>query len=169
VTIAPSKVAIFDLVELPFAIPPFPSAAPSDPGSLGRTLPRLAAPGLASGLAPWSAPVTLRSGAPDESVDGLAEAVESPASDAGEAAGLRGHEKPAPRWKAPAPPVPVVASVSSGTSVAPASGGGSSGSGIPVFLALPFLAAMLDLARRVALDRVALPSGHRSRMPENPG
>jgi len=28
---------------------------------------------------------------------------------------------------------------------------------------------MLDLARRVTLDRVALPSGHRSRVPENPG
>lgn len=77
-------------------------------------------------------------------------------------------EKPAPRWKAPRPqPIPDVAPT--GASVAPATGGGSSGGGIPIFLALPFLAAMLDLARRVTLDRVALPSGFRSRMPENPG
>jgi hypothetical protein len=34
---------------------------------------------------------------------------------------------------------------------------------------VPFLAAMLDLARRVTLDRVSLPSGHRSRVPEDPG
>ncbi len=77
---------------------------------------------------------------------------------------------PPPRWKAPAPPQPVPASAPSGASVAPASGGGSSGGGgIPIFLALPFLAAMLDLARRVTLDRVALPSDHRSRMPDDPG
>ena len=76
--------------------------------------------------------------------------------------------KPAPRWRAPLRE-PMQAPVPSGASLAPATGGGSSGGGIPVFLALPFLAAMLDLARRVTLDRVALPSGHRSRMPENPG
>jgi hypothetical protein len=28
---------------------------------------------------------------------------------------------------------------------------------------------VLDLARRVALERVATPSGHRSRMPDDPG
>jgi len=28
---------------------------------------------------------------------------------------------------------------------------------------------MLDLARRVTLDRAALPSGYRSRMPDDPG
>jgi hypothetical protein len=61
------------------------------------------------------------------------------------------------------------APVPSGASFAPATGGSSSGGGIPVFLALPFLAAMVDLARRVTLDRVALPSGHRSRVPEDPG
>ncbi len=81
---------------------------------------------------------------------------------------LRAKEKPAPRWRAPRPQ-PIQESVPSGASIAPATGGGSSGGGIPIFLALPFLAAMLDLARRVTLDRVALPSGHRSRMPENPG
>ena len=72
------------------------------------------------------------------------------------------------RWRAPLPQ-PMPAQVPSGASFAPATGGSSSGGGIPVFLALPFLAAMLDLARRVTLDRVSLPSGHRSRVPEDPG
>jgi len=80
----------------------------------------------------------------------------------------RATKKPAPRWRAPLPS-PVPAQVTSGASFAPATGGSSSGGGIPVFLALPFLAAMLDLARRVTLDRVSLPSGHRSRVPEDPG
>jgi hypothetical protein len=80
----------------------------------------------------------------------------------------RATKKPAPRWRAPLPR-PVPAHVTSGASFAPATGGSSSGGGIPVFLALPFLAAMLDLARRVTLDRVSLPSGHRSRVPEDPG
>ena len=57
-----------------------------------------------------------------------------------------------------------------GATAAAAGGGGSSGGGgLPFFLALPFVAAMLDLARRVALDRVATPSEHRSRMPDDPG
>jgi hypothetical protein len=53
--------------------------------------------------------------------------------------------------------------------VAPASVGGSSSGGLPLVLALPFLAAVLDMARRLALDRVATPSGHRSRVPDDPG
>ena len=80
----------------------------------------------------------------------------------------RATKKRAPRWRAPLPE-PMPAQVTSGASFAPATGGSSSGGGIPVFLALPFLAAMLDLARRVTLDRVSLPSGHRSRVPEDPG
>jgi len=74
-----------------------------------------------------------------------------------------------PRWRAPAPQ-PAPESAPSGTSAAPATGGGASGGGgIPIFLALPFLAAMLDLARRVVLEGTALPSGHRSHMPDDPG
>jgi hypothetical protein len=85
------------------------------------------------------------------------------------ASATRAKEKSAPRWRAPLPG-PVPAQVTSGASFAPATGGSSSGGGgIPIFLALPFLAAMLDLARRVTLDRVSLPSGHRSRVPEDPG
>ena len=56
-----------------------------------------------------------------------------------------------------------------GASAAASTGGGSSGGGLPVFLALPFLVALLDLARRVALERAASPSEHRSRMPDTPG
>jgi hypothetical protein len=160
-----SPASILDLVELPFALPPFRAASAYDPGGLGRGLPRLETPMLA----PWFIPATLPSDVLDSGEAVLAEATASGDSAPGDAANLRGREKPAPRWKAPAPPEPLPASVSSGTSVAPASGGGSSGSGMPIFLALPFLAAMLDLARRVALDRVTLPSGHRSQMPENPG
>jgi hypothetical protein len=78
--------------------------------------------------------------------------------------------KPAPRWRTPAPTAPTPAQAPSGTSAAAAGGGGSSGGGgLPFFLALPFVAAMLDLARRAALDRVATPSGHLSRMPDDPG
>ena len=85
------------------------------------------------------------------------------------ASASRVEKQPAPRWRKPLPR-PVPAQVTSGASFAPATGGSSSGGGgIPVFLALPFLAAMLDLARRVTLDRVSLPSGHRSRVPEDPG
>jgi hypothetical protein len=66
--------------------------------------------------------------------------------------------------------MPEPARAPAGASAAAAGGSGSSGGGgLPFFLALPFVAAMLDLARRVALDRVATPSEHRSRMPDDPG
>ncbi|HEX6023191.1 MAG TPA: hypothetical protein VFZ00_14440, partial [Solirubrobacter sp.] len=104
---------------------------------------------------------------------GSYEAVQGAASTGGQSAksgehGSRAAEKPAARWHAPLPQ-PVPAGAPSGASFAPATGGGSSGGGIPIFLVLPFVAAMLDLARRVALDRAALPSGYRSRMPDDPG
>ena len=82
--------------------------------------------------------------------------------------GGRARDVQRPQWHAPAP-TPVRESAPFATSAAPATGGGSSSGGIPIFLALPFLAAMLDLARRVVLDGTALPSGHRSRMPDDPG
>jgi hypothetical protein len=75
----------------------------------------------------------------------------------------------APRWRTRAPTTPAPAQAPPAASAAAAGSGGSSGGGLPFFLALPFVAAMLDLARRAALERVATPSGHRSRMPENPG
>jgi len=165
VTIDPFLFPGFDIVELPLVSPGFSRVGPSQPGGLGiARLPRLAIPGLA----PWLAPATLSVSGLDE--QGV-EAIEGRAATVEKSGGSRdsGKPRPAPRWKAPAPAQPPPASLTSGTSAAPASGGGSSGGGIPIFLALPFLAVMLDLARRVALDRVALPSGHRSRMPENPG
>jgi hypothetical protein len=95
-----------------------------------------------------------------------------PAAEQGEPAAraAKARAKPAPRWRSPAPTTPAPAQAPPGASAAAAVGGGSSGGGgLPFFLALPFVAAMLDLARRAALDRVATPSGHRSRMPDDPG
>jgi hypothetical protein len=77
------------------------------------------------------------------------------------------HVPGAPDEPSPAPRAPMTAPT--GATASAAGAGGSSGGGIPIFLALPFVAAMLDLARRVALDRAAWPSGHRRRVPERPG
>jgi len=76
-----------------------------------------------------------------------------------------GRAKSTPSKPSPAPPPPAP----TGATVSAAGAAGSSGGGIPIFLALPFVAAMLDLARRVALDRATWPSGHRRRVPERPG
>ena len=81
----------------------------------------------------------------------------------------RGRAKPAPHWRTPVPASPAPESAPMGASATASTGGGSSGGGLPVFLALPFLVALLDLARRVALERAASPSEHRSRMPDTPG
>ena len=78
------------------------------------------------------------------------------------AAARRTPSRSAPDQKLPMSPV-------SGASVSAAGTGGSSGGGLPIFLALPFIAAMLDLARRVALERATWPSGHRRRVPDTPG
>lgn len=77
----------------------------------------------------------------------------------------------APRWtpSKSAPGRQAPASPASGTSASAAGPGGSSGGGLPIFLALPFIAAMLDLARRVAVERATWPSGYRRRVPDTPG
>lgn len=75
----------------------------------------------------------------------------------------------ASHWRLPEPRGTDIGRVSSGATVTPAGPGGSASSGLPLFLALPFLAAVLDMARRLALERVATPSGHRSRIPHDPG
>jgi hypothetical protein len=59
--------------------------------------------------------------------------------------------------------------VSSASAAAVGGAGSSGGSGLPVLLMLPFVAALLDLARRVALEHATWPSGHRRRMPDKPG
>ena len=80
--------------------------------------------------------------------------------------------KPAPSWKPSADangPPERRPTAPTGASASAAGAGGSAGGGLPIFLALPFLVAVLDLARRVALERVTWPSGHRARMPDTPG
>jgi hypothetical protein len=77
-------------------------------------------------------------------------------------------KRPAPRWH-PSPPHRSAPAPLSTASAAAAAGGGSSGSGLPFLLALPFVAALLDLARRVALEHTTWPSGHRRRVPDRPG
>jgi hypothetical protein len=154
-------------LDLPYVLPPLPGSGTFRlvegqrliPGLRGRTVPligRLAQVG-ASGLA------TLSAGADPEGAS-----ADGGAATAGASTSHAAKNKKQTRWRAPLPQ-PTPAQVTSGASFAPATGGSSSGGGIPIFLALPFLAAMLDLARRVTLDRVALPSGHRSRVPEDPG
>ncbi|HET9242487.1 MAG TPA: hypothetical protein VFN99_03525 [Gaiella sp.] len=112
-----------------------------------------------------SAPVTTTSSAP-VATPRIAVAAEATAP-----AGPARATRPASSWKrsdsAPRPRAPVQSP--SGTSASAASGGGSGGGGLPIFLALPFLVAVLDLARRVAQERVTWPSGHRRRVPDTPG
>jgi hypothetical protein len=79
--------------------------------------------------------------------------------------------KPAARW------TPIDAATDggvphfapAGATASAAGAGGSPGGGLPIFLALPFLAVVLDLARRVALERATWPSGYRRRIPDTPG
>jgi hypothetical protein len=75
----------------------------------------------------------------------------------------------APRWKPPLPEPAVPAPLSGVSAAAATGGGGSSGTGLLFLLALPFVAALLDLARRVALEHATWPPGHRRRPPDRPG
>ena len=79
-------------------------------------------------------------------------------------------DRPAPRWQ-PASDLPPAggSAPTSGATAAAAGPGSTPGVGLPTFLALLLFAAVLDLARRVALDRVMLPSGHWRRPPDTPG
>jgi hypothetical protein len=163
----PSVVELVDdTVELPFGLAPLfrGVASGSDEGQTGAP----AARGLAVPAIGRLSPIGTLGAAPGayEAVQGVASAG-GRSAESGEPAS-RAARKPVPRWHAPLPQ-PMPAGTPSGASFAPATGGSSSGGGIPIFLVLPFLAAMLDLARRVPLDRAALPSGHRSRMPDDPG
>jgi hypothetical protein len=141
-------------------------AAPAGETSL-RT-PRL---GQASGFQAFRiplAPVARFTPASTSAVD-AAWRSSSPASSDSPKAPARPPEA-TPRPRAPhAPSRAPVISVSGVSASAAAGGGGSSGSGLPLLLALPFVAALLDLARRVALEHAALPSGHRRRAPDRPG
>jgi hypothetical protein len=76
-----------------------------------------------------------------------------------------------PRPRAPHEPsrTPVISVSGVSAGAASGAGGGSSGSGLPLLLTLPFVAALLDLARRVALEHATWPTGHRRRVPDRPG
>jgi hypothetical protein len=74
-----------------------------------------------------------------------------------------------PRERLPSPGRAPAVSTSGVSAAAASGGGGSSGSGLPVLLLLPFVAALLDLARRVALEHATWPTGHRRRAPDRPG
>jgi hypothetical protein len=78
--------------------------------------------------------------------------------------------RPAPRWKPVTnAPRPGRSAPGSGATATVAGPGTAGGLGLPIFLALLILAVVLDLARRVALERVTLPSGHWRRPPDTPG
>jgi hypothetical protein len=97
-------------------------------------------------------------------------AVTAASSPAAQEATPRSKPRPSPRWtpgEGPSPRAPATAP--NGASAASAAGGGGSSGGLPIFLALPFVAVLLDLARRVALERATWPSGHRRRVPDTPG
>jgi hypothetical protein len=157
---------VHDVVDLPSLLPPLAGTGTFRLVEPQRRLPALG--GRAVPVIGRLAPL----GALDLGTLSVADAEASSADGRSAAAGVSpsraAKNKKQIRWRAPLPQ-PMPAPVPSGASFAPATGGSSSGGGIPVFLALPFLAAMVDLARRVTLDRVALPSGHRSRVPEDPG
>ena len=137
--------------------PPAPAPEPTDDGALpgqkpalGRAEPRRA--DAESTVASWT------TGSPEPAV------AARPAHETDTSPRTR----PAPSWK-PSAARRSPAAAPSGASASAAGAGGSSGGGLPIFLALPFLAAVLDLARRVALERATWPSGHRRRMPDTPG
>lgn len=163
---APAPVAEDDGVQPLRGPTPFAATEDGLDGPLARTAPfgTLLGPvarrsgGLGTAPMPWP---------PGAAILGVDDA--SGAEGQASSASGSGRAKPAPRWRQPAQKPLDLASAPSGASVAPASGGGSSGGGLPIFLALPFVLAVLDLARRVALDRVASPSEHSDRMPDTPG
>ena len=114
------------------------------------------------------APIARFSPAPTSAVDAAWR--ESPAAASGGRQAPARPPEASPRSRPTQTPAKAPVISVSGVSAAAASGaGGSSGSGLPLLLALPFVAALLDLARRVALEHATWPSGHRRRVPERPG
>gem|GEM_PF-3738658 len=148
----------------PFAAP----VAPIDKPAL-RTTPLQRRAGSFPGLRIPLAPIVRFTPATTSAVDAAWRAA-SPMSSEGSEAPKRPPEA-TPRPRAPRAPAKAPVISVSGVSASAAGGGagGSSGSGLPLLLALPFVAALLDLARRVALEHATWPSGHRRRVPERPG
>jgi hypothetical protein len=143
-----------------------PFAAPA--GGTSMQTPRL---GLAGGFSPFRiplAPVVRFAPAGTPPVDAARLASSPAGSDTSNAPTRPPEATPRPREPHAPSRTPVI-SVSGVSASAAAGGAGSSGSGLPLLLALPFVAALLDLARRVALEHAALPTGHRRRAPDRPG
>jgi hypothetical protein len=181
---APSDITPPGVPESTFAtaLPPAPTVTtPADPAPapLATTLPRSAAAPLppAAGLRGADRRRDATSSRPTQPGHGLFLA-ETAASSVPRSAGAsvtvsaraadHSADDGAKRSRPPVDDPPVPAPIS-GVSAAAVGGGGGSGGGLPFLLALPFVAALLDLARRVALDRATWPSGHRRRDPDPPG
>ena len=148
---------------IPFAAPGAPAWGPA------RTAPLQAPTGGFQQFRIPTAPVLRYTPASTLAVDAAWRAT-SPASPATPKAPARPPEA-TPRQRAPHEPSKEPVISASGVSAGAASGGtgGSSGSGLPLLLMLPFVAAVLDLARRVALEHATWPTGHRRRVPDRPG
>jgi len=149
---------------IPFAAPGAPTAERTT-----RTGPLHVLAGGVQGLRIPMTPVAPYTPASTSAVDAAWRAA-SPASSVNPTAPARPPEA-TPRPRAPHEPFRAPVISVSGVSAGAASGGtgGSSGSGLPLLLALPFVAGLLDLARRVALEHATWPSGHRRRVPDRPG
>jgi hypothetical protein len=148
---------------IPFAAPVAPAWAPAP------TAPRRATTGGFQQFRIPTAPVLRYTPASTLAVDAAWRAT-SPASPTTPKAPARPPEA-TPRQQAPHEPSKEPVISASGVSAGAASGGtgGSSGPGLPLLLMIPFVAAALDLARRVALEHATWPTGHRRRVPDRPG
>ena len=148
----------------PFAAPaapidmPTPRAAPLRRGA--GSFPALRIP---------LAPIVRFAPATTSAVDAAWRAASPASSDAPKAPPRPPEATASPRSPHAPAKAPVISVSGVSASAAAGGAGGSSGSGIPLLLALPFVAALLDLARRVALEHATWPSGHRRRVPERPG
>ena len=160
---AATDVATEPVSAIPFAAPGAPLAAQTT-----RRHPPDRRAGDVQTIRIPMAPVVRYAPATTSAVDAAWRAA-SPASAVGSKAPSRPPEATAAPRTAQQPSRAPVISVSGVSAGAAAGGTGGSGSGLPLLLALPFVAALLDLARRVALEHATWPSGHRRRVPDRPG
>jgi hypothetical protein len=146
-------------------VPPHALTAPLGVGAaLGADAELLPVPGRLDGRLPTLSTTT--TGAARPTVLGALSRESGTAQAGAQRAATRAD--PTPRWRRPLQAPLDRASAPTGATASAAAGGGSSG-GLPIFLALSLLVTVLDLARRVAPERVAWPSGHRAPIPDTPG
>jgi len=148
----------------PFAAPGTPGAEPAM-----RTTPLRRAAGGFQAFPITPAPVARFAPTTTSAVDAAWRAASPASSDTPEAPARPPEATPTPRAPHAPGKAPVISVSGVSASAATGGAGGSSGSGLPLLLALPFVAALLDLARRVALEHATWPPGHRRRVPERPG